>query len=115
MPWSSMSLLTCLVSHFQASGLPKFKQSAVFAAENPFGMILGEPSAGGDSFRLEPDDDLHVLGVGMVADFAQTLWENAAYRLPRCPSSTSRPDRTDTSRRPSTSSRASCPLRDSDR
>ncbi len=52
------------------------------APMNPLGMVLGEPGTGRDAFRLEPDDDVDVLRVGMVADGPQATREAVEIDLP---------------------------------
>ena len=46
-------------------------------------MVFGEPGAGRDSLRLEPDDGLHAFGVRVIADLAQALGKSPRIDFPR--------------------------------
>ena len=107
-------LVDVLGEPFPGLRIAEVQQSAVLAAENPFGMVLGQPGAGRDPLRLEPDDDLHALGMGVVADSRKPLGKRRV-STSHVPVFGQPSGRRDTSRRPSTSSRASGPLRDSGR
>ena len=55
--------------------IAQVQQSTSGTAENPFGVLCGQPCSGGHTFRFEPEDDLDTLAVGMVADRPQAVWE----------------------------------------
>ena len=59
--------------------IAEVQQAAVLAAQNPLRMVLGQPRAGVDPFRLEPDDELDPLArARWSADLAQARGETAA-------------------------------------
>ena len=83
MPCSVISLVDVVDQPVPGLGVAEVQQSAVLAAEDPFGMVLRQPGAGRDAFRLEPDDDLHALGVGVIADRPKSLGKPPRIDLPR--------------------------------
>ena len=73
----------CLVSHFRASGLPRFSRCWFLAQQPVVLVVVVEPRAGRDPLRLEPDDDLDAFGVGVIADRPQAAGESRLIDLPR--------------------------------
>jgi len=58
------------------------EQTAFFPAVYPFRMVFGQPGVGSHPFRLEPDNNIHVLGVGVVGDGPQTAREPILVHFP---------------------------------
>ena len=83
--------MPCSVSrsvHMVGEPLPgvvvaEIEQAALVAAENPFRMVLRQPRAGGHPLRLEPDEDLDALAVGVIGDGPQPAREPRGVHLPR--------------------------------
>ena len=68
-----------------------FPQVQERAAQEPLGMVLGQPRLAGDPLRLEPDEGFYAFGVGMVADRPQAPGKTLQGPAPRCRSSASPP------------------------
>jgi len=72
----------------QLAGGPRShaRQRALLArrrAQQPLRVVLVEPRAGRDPLRLEPHQDLHPLGVGVIADRAQAAGKPLRIDFPR--------------------------------
>ncbi len=63
-------------------GVAEVEQAAVGAAEDPLGVVFGQPRAAVDALRLEPHDRPDALGAGMVRDLPQASGEAVGVHLP---------------------------------
>jgi hypothetical protein len=59
------------------------QDAALLAAQDPFGVLLGQPRAFGHALGLEPDENLDALRVRVIADRLEALGEPLRVQLPR--------------------------------
>ncbi len=106
MPCSFSKLVDVLGQPLACGIVAEVEQAALGAAEHPFRMIVRQPRVGSHPFRLEPDQDLQTLAVGVIRDRPQSPRETDSCPLPTCRRAASRRRDAHTSRHPSTSNRA---------
>ena len=63
-------------------GIAQVQEPAAFAAQDPLGVLLGEPGTGGDARGLKPDIELEALGVTMVRHLPQPMRKPRRIHLP---------------------------------
>ena len=82
MPCSVSSLSTWSVSHSRASGLPRLSSPPAVPPRSHSGWFSDSHVPAVHALRLEPDDGLDALGVGVVADRPQAAGEAVRVDLP---------------------------------
>ena len=106
MPSSVKQLVDVVGQPLPGLRIAEVQESAARPAEDPLGMVLGQPGVRVDPLRLEPDDRLDALRVRVVADRPQAAREPLPVHFPGAGLGPADGAARDTSRRPSTSARS---------